>query len=317
VAKRRGCLGCSFPVLIIIAVVIIGLVVVSFLSGAIGSAMFGIEFPKWLIVDSPHVSLPAHTLFHIGSFPISNAVFTTWVTMAVLILLFGLVARHSKLVPGRMQGIIEGILGWLLDFCVSVAGEQNGRRFFPLIATIFLFVLFNGWLGLVPGYGTILYGHGEHMVHILRPANTDINTPLALAFVSFAATLVVGFGTLKIRFLKQYLPLHLWLDAHKKLFKGNIGGYFGGIANYAISQFVGILEFLSLFIRVISFTFRLFGNMTAGEILLLVVMFLMPYVAAVIFYGLELLVGVIQALIFGGLTLIFLTMAAIDHDEAH
>lgn len=316
-AERRGCLGCSFPLLITIVVILLGLLVVAFLAGPIGATMFGdIGLPDWIKVATPHPELPGETVFHIGGFPIANSVVTAWVTILFLVGISYAVTRRLKLVPGRLQGAFEGLLGWLHDFCVSAAGEENGRKFFPIVTTIFLFVAFNAWLGLLPGYGTILINNGEHMVHLFRPANTDINTPLALALVSFFYVWFIGFRVFGFKYLSKFFPIGPVIAGHKMLFTGNFKGGLSGIFLGFIGMFIGILELLSEFIRIISFTFRLFGNMTAGEILLLVAMFLLPYLFALPFYGLELLVGFIQALIFGGLTLIFLTVA-VSHEEAH
>jgi len=321
VAQKRRLMGCSMPLAIGILVVVIGLLVFGFLIGPIGQAMVGLELPEWIekyfVVHSPSVHLATQTVFHIGPWAVQNTTIATWITMIVLIGLSLAVKRRSKLVPGRLQGMFEALLGYLYDFCVSVAGEVNGRRFFPLVATIFLFVLFNAWLGLIPGYGTIIMEGGHGHIEVIRAANTDINTPLAVAFVSFVAIWSVGFKSNGFGYLKKFFPVDKFGGALKTLFTGHIKQSVGEFLSASVESFIGILELLSEFIRVISFTFRLFGNMLAGEILLLVMMFLVPFVVSVIFYGLELLVGAIQALIFGGLTLIFMTTAAAMHGEEH
>ena len=140
---------------------------------------------------------------------------------------------------------------------------------------------------------------GEITRHLLRPAGTDLNMPLALAIISFVFVEFWGIRVLGFRYFGKFFRFGA-------LLKGNI---FQGF----IDIFVGLLELLSEFVRIISFTFRLFGNMTAGEILLLVTAFLIPFVFSLPFYGLELLVGLIQALIFSGLTLVFVTIAVTPH----
>jgi len=321
VAKKRGCLGCSMPLAIGIVVVFVGLLVFGLILGPIGQATLNIDFPDWvekyLVVQPPAVHLPTQTVFHIGGWAVQNTIIATWITMIVLIVLVLTVKRRSKLVPGRLQGTFEALLEYLYNFCVSVAGEVNGRRFFPLVATIFLFVLANAWLGLIPGFGTIILEGGHGHIEVLRAANTDINTALALAFVSFVAIWLVGFKAHGFKYLGKFFPLHKFGGALKTLFTGHLKKGLGEFFSAFIEGFIGLLEFLSEFIRLISFTFRLFGNMTAGEILLLVMAFLIPYVVSVAFYSLELLVGAIQALIFGGLTLIFMTTAAAAHGEEH
>ena len=223
-----------------------------------------------------------------------------------------------KLIPGRLQAAFEFLLGWLYDLCCSVAGEKNGRKFFPVVATIFLFVGFNAWLALLPGFGSITVLAAEGEVHLLRPANTDINMPLALALVSFVFVEFFGLRTLGIRYLSKFFNVKELRQGMRQMFKGRFKAGLSGLFTGAMNVFTGLLEGLSEFIRIISLTFRLFGNMTAGEILLLVAAFLVPYLFAIPFYGLELLIGFIQAIIFSGLTLIFLTLAVTPHEvEEH
>jgi F-type H+-transporting ATPase subunit a len=203
----------------------------------------------------------------------------------------------------------------LYNFCTSVAGEKNGRQFFPAVATIFLMVIFNSWLSLIPGYASILVHTAEGEHELLRGANTDINMPLALAISSFC---IVGFFGIKLNgmsYIGQFINFAPLFRSIKGLFQRKAG--FIDIFTGLIEVIIGILEFISQCVRIISFTFRLFGNMIAGEILLLIVTFLMPWLLAIPFYGLEVLVGFIQALIFGGLTLVFLTVAAMPHEAEH
>jgi len=315
VPKRRV-LGCSFPVFILLLVVFLGLFVVGFLAGPLGKEMIGdLGLPDWLSVSKPHPELPAEEVFHIFGFPITNSIIAAWVTIIVLVGFSYAVTRRMKLVPGRLQAAFEFLLGWLYDLCQSVAGEENGRKFFPIVTTIFLFVGFNAWLGLLPGYGSIIAHTAGHEVHLLRPANTDINMPLAFALVAFVLVEYFGLRTLGVRYLSKFFNVREFFGGLKQLFTGKVKDGLFGMFTGAITIFTGMLELLSEFIRIISLTFRLFGNMTAGEILLLVALFLIPWLFALPFYGLELLIGFIQAIIFGGLTLIFLTMAVASHGE--
>ncbi|MCK5577043.1 MAG: F0F1 ATP synthase subunit A [Dehalococcoidales bacterium] len=312
-------MGCSFPVLIIVTIVFLAILIVSFAAGPLGESLLGdIGLPDWLSVPRPEPELPAETVFHIFGFPITNSIIAAWVTITVLVGLSYAVTRRMKLIPGRLQAAFEFLMGWLYDLCRSVAGDDNGRRFFPIVTTIFLFVAFNAWLALLPGYGSITVHTVEHEVHLLRPANTDINMPLALALVSFVFVEFYGLKRLGTRYIGKFLNFGDFRRGVGKAFKGNpkeglLGMFAGGIG-----IFTGLLEGFTEFIRIISLTFRLFGNMTAGEILLLVAAFLMPWLFAIPFYGLELLIGFIQALIFAGLTLIFVTVAVEPHhEEAH
>ncbi|MFH0942204.1 MAG: FoF1 ATP synthase subunit a [Chloroflexota bacterium] len=319
---KKGCLGCSFPLLIGLIIFFLALFVIGFAAGPIGSrvlSLIGIKLPlpDWISVAKPHPELPAQVVFHIFGFPITNSVVAAWVTIIVVVALFWAITCRSKLIPGRWQAMLEGLLGWLYDFCKSVAGEVNGRRFFPIVATIFIFVAFNAWLGLLPGYGTILVHTPEGETHLLKPANTDINVPLALALISFVFVEYFGLRSRGIRYLGKFFSFGSLLGGLGQLFRGKLKSGLSGIFLGVINAFIGFIELLSEFIRIVSFTFRLFGNMTAGEILLLAVTFLVPWVIAPIFYGLELFVGLVQALIFGGLTLIFLTLAVAHGEEAH
>jgi F-type H+-transporting ATPase subunit a len=319
--KRRGCLGCSFPILIIVVVVFLGLFIVGFLAGPIGQNLFSsfgveIDMPDWLTVPAPEPHLPAPELFNVFGIPITNTILASLLTVIVLVVFSYVVTRRMKIVPGRLQTMFEALLGWLFDLCKSVAGDANGRRFFPVIATIFLYVFLNAWLSLIPGFGSITYTVHGHEYELIRGANTDVNTPLAIAIISFVFVAFYGLKTLGIGWLRQYFNFGPFFRSAGRLFKGKLD--FMGLISGAIEIVVGLLELLGRFITIISFTFRLFGNMTAGEILLLISAFLVPFVLAIPFYGLELLIGGIQAFIFAGLTLVFVTMAVTPHsEEAH
>ncbi|MEE8194474.1 MAG: F0F1 ATP synthase subunit A, partial [Dehalococcoidales bacterium] len=219
--------------------------------------------------------------------------------------------RRMKLVPSRLQTVVEAIIGRLLDFCQDIAGKKYGRRFFPMVATIFLFIIANAWLSLIPGYGSVFVtGTEGEAVHLLRGANTDINLPLALALVSFVFVEYWGIKVVGIfHSMGKFFNTRQFSGGVRQVFGGKVKEGLSSLFNGAIDIFIGFIELLSEFVRILSFTFRLFGNMTGGEILLLMMFFLAPFILAIPFYGLELLVGFIQALIFGGLTLVFATIA--------
>jgi len=312
---KKGCLGCSFPILIGVLVIFLALFVFSFIAGPLGKSMFGdIGLPGWLSVPQPTPKLPAEVVFHLFGFPVTNSIIGSWLTIIVLVGISYAVTHKMKLIPTRLQSLFEAALGWIYDLCENVAGERNGRKFFPLIATIFLFVIMNAWLSLLPGFGSITAHTAEGEVHLLRGANTDINMPLALALVSFVFVEYFGLRAHSFRYLTKFFNVGQFFRSAGQLFRGKLRAGLSGLFMGAINIFVGILEGLSELIRIVSFTFRLFGNMTAGEILLLLIMFLIPWIAALPFYGLELLVGFVQALIFSGLTLVFLTVAVTHHE---
>jgi F-type H+-transporting ATPase subunit a len=315
---KRGCLGCSFPLVIGLLVVFLVLIVGGFVIGPLGQSMLNIELPGWLTalsVAKPDPQLPAEAVFHIFGFPIANSIIGAWITIIFLVGVSYIITRRMKLIPGRLQAAFEFLIGWLYDLCVSVAGEKNGRRFFPVVATIFLFVGFNAWLALLPGFGSITAHTAEGEVHLIRAANTDINMPLALALTSFIFVEFYGLRTLGARYIGKFLNFKDFFRAVRQMFTGKVKSGVSGLVTGVMNIFTGLLEGLSEFIRIVSLTFRLFGNMTAGEILLLVTAFLIPWLFAIPFYGLELLIGFIQAIIFGGLTLIFLTLAVESHGE--
>ena len=313
---KRGCLGCSFPIIVLVLLVFLVLFVVGFAIGPLGRSVLGdLGLPSWLSTPRPDPKLPAEVVFHLFGFPITNSIVGAWLTIIFLVGFSYAVTRRMKIIPSRLQSLFEAFLGWLYNFCLNVAGEKNGRRFFPVVTTIFLFVALNAWLSLLPGFGSILVTTAEgESVHLLRGANTDINMPLALALMSFVFVEFFGMRSAGgIRYLGKFINVGSFFRSLNQIFRGRLRAGLSGLITGVINIFVGFLEALSELVRIVSFTFRLFGNMTAGEILLLIAMFLVPWIFALPFYGLELLVGFVQALIFGGLTLVFLTVAVAPH----
>ena len=243
-----------------------------------------------------HVSLAAEKIIDIFGFPLTNALLTSWLVIAIFLVGVLLLKKEMHLVPRGAQNAVEFVIDNLLGFMTTVAGSrEKAEKFFPIVATIFLFILVSNWVGILPGVGSIgFYEHGEHgevFVPFLRSANADLNVTLALALI--AVTLSHFFGMISLGIFK-----HL--------------GKFFNFKN-PIDFFVGILEFISEFAKIISFSFRLFGNIFAGEVLLVIITFLVPYVAPIPFYGLEIFVGFIQALIFAVLTMMFLVVATEHH----
>jgi F-type H+-transporting ATPase subunit a len=236
----------------------------------------------------------------VTQFAVTNTLMSSWFTTVVLILFFGLGAWKKSLIPGRFQSLIEGLIEAVLGFCSSVLGPEMGRKAFPVAATIFFFVLFNAWLALLPFYQFVGFlQDGEIKTHLLRSAGTDLNFPMALALISFVFVEYWGIRSHGVGYFKKFFAL---------------GGLFRLKPAGLIDAFVGFLELISEFVRIVSFTFRLFGNMTAGEILVVMITFLVPFVAVEFVFGLELLVGLIQAVIFASLTLVFLSVA-VSHQE--
>ena len=302
-------------------IIVVALFIVGFIAGPIGSRLLSIEPPSFLSVSKPHVVLPSEPIFKLSDFfVITNTLIASWLSIILLVLLFYFCTSKMKLIPGRLQGFAELIVELLLNFMKGAAGEKNTRMLFPVVATIFLYVLTNAYLALLPFFGTIGFSevHGdEHIfVPLLRAANTDVNVPLSIAVVAFVFIEYWGLRALGFaHYLNGFFNLGQLRDGFSSLFKGKMRPAISGIMLGFINLFVGTLEIFSHFIRIVSFTFRLFGNMTAGEILLVVVCFLVPFIATIPFYGLELLIGFIQALIFAGLTLVFGAIALTPHTE--
>jgi F-type H+-transporting ATPase subunit a len=286
--------------------------------------------------EESHVPPPFFTL---GPIWFTNTLITSLMSVAVLGLLFFFGTRRMRLVPSGLQNLCEVIVETLLNFFQGVAGEDNGRRFLPVLATIFLFVITNAWMGLLPFYNVIGWGEdgtSQTLLNsiagsifpqydgfivstaIFRPANTDINVPLILALVSFISVEYWGITAIGARqYAAKFFRYGQLIGAFGLLLRGKVKSALGGMFYGAIDVFVGGLELLSEFVRIISFTFRLFGNMTAGEVLLLMMAFLVPWLIAVPFYFLETMLGAIQALIFAGLSLVFATLAVTPHEHEH
>jgi F-type H+-transporting ATPase subunit a len=310
-------LGCGLKVIIPVIILLLSLIVIGFLIGPIGASMFKTTAPDFISIEKPEVSLPSEAVANIGSFSITNTLLASWLTIITLGLLFFFCTRKMKLIPGRWQAFAEWCVETLHNFMGSIAGEKNTRILFPMVATIFIYVLTNAYMALIPIYGTIgFHEHNGTFVPLLRAANTDINLPLSIALVSFFYVEYLGFSKIgSLKYLNSFFKLDMLKHGFVDLFKGRVKSGFGNIGMGLINVFVGIIEVISHFIRVLSFTFRLFGNMTAGEILITVITFLVPFVVTTIFIGLELLFGLIQALIFSILTLTFGLIALTPHEE--
>ena len=359
----------------------------------LGVGFFFFQSPK------PIIEIKAEKITDIGPFPLVNTYVTSFFVMLTLVFVAWLVSRNVTLIPGRLQNIVEAVIDAFYTICVNTAGEKNGRRFFPVIMTIFTFIWIANWMALLPFFNAIgkvepvtpsnfheeavvfqesgisfinpgekelefepdeaaidevheaiaaakaegapeaeiaaleheleateerVHGeailerlHAEDLVPeeitdfdeglayleadgkklgilipFFRSMNTDINSPLSIAlwamiFIEFWGITTLGVFKYGSKFINFSSPINF---------------------------FVGILEFIAEIARIISFSFRLFGNMLAGEILLLVMTFLVPFLIAVPFYALEVFVGLIQAFVFAMLTLVFGVLAVSSHE---
>ncbi len=296
---------------------------------------------------SLHISLSAEKLFSVGGLDVTNSMLTS-VIVSGLLIAFAVWVRLSLKKTGRPTGV-QNVAEWIVESLIGlVHGVTNSKKktteFLPLVGSFFLFILLSNWMGLLPGFGTIgFYEEAEHaqvqtiqvqaatpaethtleevpttletatthetvaaeeshaeeqsaghkvFVPYFRAATADLNTTLALGIISILAVQYFGLKHLKLSYLKKYFNF-----------------------SNPINAFVGILELVSEFSRIISFAFRLFGNVFAGEVLLVVMSALTYVIIPMPFYGLEIFVGFIQALVFAMLSLVFYNMATISHDE--
>ncbi|MFN8590668.1 MAG: F0F1 ATP synthase subunit A [Thermomicrobiales bacterium] len=281
-----------------------------------------------------HISIAAETLFTIGPVRVTNSMFTMFIVMALLIIIGALIARGAKIVPGRWQGLFEVVADFILTLVESTGGKSFGRKIFPLIGSIFIFIAIANYTGILPGVGTIYLERpapaeeqteaahsgevaslssdlaataikpaaeeAEHIEHVplFRPPNADLNMTLAMALITFTSVQILG------------------IRAH---------GIGGRIKHMADPPFIFPIELVSEFSRIISLSARLFGNVLAGEILLGVMyamanalkIAIVPLLFPVIFIFLELLFGTIQALVFALLTTIYIVMASTGGHDDH
>ena len=244
-----------------------------------------------------NISLAAEPIAHLGSFPITNAMLGSLAAAGTLALLARTLSRRIALIPGKLQNVTEMIIEFLLGLMDSVTQDRaKTKKFFPIVATIFLFIVTMNWFGLIPVFGTVglratADGHST-FIPFLRGGTADLNMTIAIAMISVIAAQV--FGVMYIG-VKRHL---------RKYFNPN-----------PTFTFVGLIELISEFTKIISFSFRLFGNIFAGEVLLLVISSLVPLIAPLPFYFLELFVGFIQAFVFALLSLVFFTIATLAEEH--
>lgn len=246
-----------------------------------------------------HVVLAPEVVTTLWGIPITNTLITSWVVIGVLFVIAVLVGSGVKLIPSRFQVLMETLFGFVYDYIAeTLESRELARRFFPLLTTIFLFIFTSNLLEFTPGIGSIGLFRGAEFIPFLRSVNTDLNVTLMLAILSFLTIEVTGI-----------LVIGVWKYAGKFI------NFHGGFVGF----FVGIFEFLSELSRLISFSFRLFGNVFAGEVLILVVTYFLPVVAPVPVMSFEIFVGFVQAAIFALLTLFFIKLAISEPhgQEAH
>jgi F-type H+-transporting ATPase subunit a len=253
--------------------------------------------------------------------PVTNSLLATWLTMLLLVL-FGLWVRSGlKEIPSGKQNVAEMVIEALYGLTESVAGPKWAPRFFPIIATIFLFVLLSNLLDpLTPLLAAVgikeVIGGKEEIIPILRSPSTDLNFTVGLALISVALTQYFGIRANGLGYFGKFINVSGFVKFFQVLTGRREGKAFGVLSLGLIDFVIGLIELISEFAKILSFSFRLFGNIFAGEVLLLVIPFLLSFLFPLPFLGLELFVGFIQAFVFAVLTLAFMSMATISHGEA-
>ncbi len=245
-----------------------------------------------------HISITPETLFHIGILPVTNTLLTSWLVLLVIVLAALLFHGAFRRLPGKFQNLVEFVVESVLNFMETVAGERGtAKKFFGIVATIFIYILLANWMGVLPGVGSIGFHAVEEVkdifVPIFRSVHSDLNMTLSLAILVVLLSHIVGILTVGI-------GGHL----HKFFTLKNFG-----------ASFAGLLEVISEISKVISLGFRLFGNIFAGEVLLAIMGMLLPYIVPLPFLGLEIFVGFIQALIFATLAMVAFSSFTVAHVE--
>jgi F-type H+-transporting ATPase subunit a len=250
---------------------------------------------------------------HIGPLPITNSMVVTWVVALGLIIASRLATRNIQQVPSGFQNFWEWLVESLYEFLEGIIGSELVKKTFWFFATIFIFILFTNWFGLVPGVGTVGWGHytkdGFELTQpFLRGANADLNMTLAMAMIFFVLWIIWAFQSNgALGFLNHIFGA-----------KGETQGAMK-VLMIVVFFLVGILEVVSILFRPVSLSFRLYGNTYAGENMLEAMGKILPQVPWLIpipFYFLEILVGLVQALVFMLLTSVF-TLLICQHDEDH
>lgn len=264
---------------------------------------------------SHEITLHAEPVTTIGNFPITNALITAWTTVAIIIVFVAILRTQLKEIPRGIQNFFEYIIDGALSLSDQVTNDRSvSEKAFPLVFSIFLFILINNWLGILPfgGFGVIHQEGGvSSFIPFLRSGTADINTTLALATLSVIAANIFGILSVGIwKAFNKYINLQTFVHAAKNIRKDPTV-----LVVAPVSFFVGVLEIIGEFAKVASLSFRLFGNVFAGEVLLLAMAAIFTYILPVPFIFLEIFVGLIQAFIFSILVLVYFTIAAQDHDE--
>jgi len=268
--------------------------------------------PVFALANEEGVNPKATDLFQIGGIPVSNSILTTWILAAVIIIAIRVLIGTPKIVPNKGQALIENMASGLRDALEPIVGKSMIGKVFPTLCGFFIFILLMNWSGLLPGVGTIKYNSDGHWLDAIRPATSDLNTTLALSIISFVAWtyFVLRYAGFKVLIFdlfgnkadKKELSTPMWIML-SFIFLG-----------------VGGIEVVSIAFRLISLSFRLYGNVFGGENLIHALGGIAPYVVPAVAGLLEVLVGLIQAFVFTLLSAVYIGLICNHeggHDEEH
>lgn len=241
-------------------------------------------------------SLQPELIFNVAGFPVTNTIIATIAVDIILLLFLYVAAKNIRIKPaGGIQSFIEPAISYMYTLTDQISGSR-ASKIFPWFATFFIVIFVTNLFGLLPGLtaiGIVEHDHGEtHLIPLFRAATTDFNMTLALGTISVVATHALTINTLGIiGYLKKFLSLN------------------------PVTLFIGLLEFVLEFVKIVSLSFRLFGNIFAGEVVLVTITGLFAFIAPLPFIMLETIIALVQALVFAMLTMVFMAVLSTPHSE--
>jgi len=257
------------------------------------------------IKKNMNISLSPEILFYIKSFPVTNTLFWTFLISLGIIFFSLLITRKAKEKPNKIQSIFEVLLEESFSFVNSITNnKQKTKKVFPLIMTLFLFILVANLMSLIPGASLSIKNQTGEVVPLFRTVMSDYGMVLILtSFSIIIAQIVAIIANGPFDYLARFINFKGLLKSFKTR---KIGDFFNGLLNI----FLGFMDLVGEIAKILSLSFRLFGNIFAGEVLTIVMLFLMPYLIPLPFMLLGLLSAIVQAFVFSVLTLVFINMAS-------
>jgi len=261
-------------------------------------------------------TLFAEPIFHWQGFTVTNSLLNTWLVVLIVVIFSLVLKSRIKLVPRGLQNAVEAVIEMLLDVFDSVTGSREKTlKYFPFVLSFFVFILLNNWLGLLPGIGSIGFieeAHGERLfIPFFRGGTADLNTTLALASIGVVFSHIFSVMAIGVwNYFNKFINLKALIEIPKKVMSEPTI-----LIVNPIKVFVGLIEIIGEFAKVASLSFRLFGNIFAGEVLLASMAAIFAFALPVPFMFLEVIVGIIQAFIFSVLILAYITMNTMAEHE--